>query len=449
MQGIKKFFNKFALYLVSLPFFRRMYSVQVQEQLRILNPTKDKQELTKTYYGEKLSLVFMVFFFGVILLIVVFSEESGSGILLEENRLSRGDYGTDSKVVTLKVVAEEEALPESIISYEVSSRHYSAEEISDYIEKFETECEALILGENESVNQVSYDLQLASTYEGYPMEFEWESGDYSVLDEDGTVYNAALTEPVTVELTAIITYGEQEFEHSFSLRVCPKEYTFQEKWQQALESAIQKADEEQKYTGELVLPGEIAGTNVTYTLGEKENPVVYIAFLILASALLFFGKDNDLKKEVEKRKQEMSLVYPEFISKFLILSGAGMSIRNIFYRLSEDNSLGIYLQRELQLLVRDLNNGVLEKDALDRFGKRSGNALYIKFCALIIQNLKKGTGDLLILLKSESEEAFLLRKNHAKQLGEEAGTKLLAPMMIMLAIVMVLIMIPALLSFQF
>jgi len=43
--------------------------------------------------------------------------------------------------------------------------------------------------------------------------------------------------------------------------------------------------------------------------------------------------------------------------------------------------------------------------------------------------------------------AFELRKNLAKKLGEEAGTKLLLPLFMMLGVVMVMIVVPAFLSF--
>ena len=66
---------------------------------------------------------------------------------------------------------------------------------------------------------------------------------------------------------------------------------------------------------------------------------------------------------------------------------------------------------------------------------------------LLSQNLKKGTAGLLILLKAEALDALEERKRNARRLGEEAGTKLLLPMMIMLVIVMVIIMIPAFWSF--
>ena len=62
---------------------------------------------------------------------------------------------------------------------------------------------------------------------------------------------------------------------------------------------------------------------------------------------------------------------------------------------------------------------------------------------MLSQNLKKGTKGLTSLLNQESDHAFEDRKNFAKQLGEEAGTKMLIPMFLMLAVVLVMIVVPA------
>lgn len=72
---------------------------------------------------------------------------------------------------------------------------------------------------------------------------------------------------------------------------------------------------------------------------------------------------------------------------------------------------------------------------------------YIKLSTLLSQNLRKGSNELMKMLHQEVAEAFEQRKNLAKKLGEEAGTKLLVPMMIMLCVVMVIIMVPAYFSF--
>ena len=62
--------------------------------------------------------------------------------------------------------------------------------------------------------------------------------------------------------------------------------------------------------------------------------------------------------------------------------------------------------------------------------------------------LKKGNKGLCELLERESAEAFAERKNMAQHLGEEVGTKLLFPMLLMLGIVILIIMVPAVLSFE-
>ena len=50
------------------------------------------------------------------------------------------------------------------------------------------------------------------------------------------------------------------------------------------------------------------------------------------------------------------------------------------------------------------------------------------------------------ILRTEMEDAFEMRKNLARRMGEEAGTKLLAPLFLMLGIVMVMIMAPAMMT---
>ena len=52
-----------------------------------------------------------------------------------------------------------------------------------------------------------------------------------------------------------------------------------------------------------------------------------------------------------------------------------------------------------------------------------------------------------MILKEEALKATTERLDQARKKGEQEGTKLLIPMMMMLAVVMILIMIPAYRSF--
>jgi CO dehydrogenase/acetyl-CoA synthase alpha subunit len=102
---------------------------------------------------------------------------------------------------------------------------------------------------------------------------------------------------------------------------------------------------------------------------------------------------------------------------------------------------------EIVMICYELQSGKSETEAYDHLGRRCQVQAYMKLSALLSQNIRKGSNDLQQMLRREADNAFAERKNMARKLGEEAGTKLLLPMMMMLCIVMVLIMIPAYFSF--
>ena len=72
----------------------------------------------------------------------------------------------------------------------------------------------------------------------------------------------------------------------------------------------------------------------------------------------------------------------------------------------------------------------------------------MKMGALLSQNLRKGTKGLGDMLSMEAIEAMEERRNRAKRLGEEAGTKLMIPMVMMLIVVMIIVVVPAFMSIQ-
>ena len=98
---------------------------------------------------------------------------------------------------------------------------------------------------------------------------------------------------------------------------------------------------------------------------------------------------------------------------------------------------------EILYTCRELYSGVSEGLCYEHFGRRTGLQEYIRLSALLAQNLKRGNSTLLERLRSEADKSAEERLQQSKKLGEEAGTKLLVPMILMLAVVMAIIMIPA------
>lgn len=102
-----------------------------------------------------------------------------------------------------------------------------------------------------------------------------------------------------------------------------------------------------------------------------------------------------------------------------------------------------FVYEEMLVTMREMESGMSEVKAYELFGKRVGLLSYMKFSTLLVQNLRKGSDDLLRILEYEAVDAFRERKEQAKALGEKAGTKLLMPMMLMLLIVLSMIIFAA------
>ncbi len=144
--------------------------------------------------------------------------------------------------------------------------------------------------------------------------------------------------------------------------------------------------------------------------------------------------------------------YPDLVTKTTLLINAGMTIHSALLRIYSDyaHSHNVahfhYLYKELGLTLAQIENGVPQSCAYSEFGNRVGLPCYIKFGSLLEQNLKKGNRELSTMLSSEAMAAIDSKKRLLKEKGEKASTKLLLPMIMIFAVILILIMIPAFLN---
>ena len=173
-------------------------------------------------------------------------------------------------------------------------------------------------------------------------------------------------------------------------------------------------------------------------------------------ALLLHAKVNSDKQHLaKKREQQLLLDYSEVVSKLVVYIGAGLTLRNSWERIVAGYDAGVKegkrgvrpVYEEMMKTVSQLSSGVSESRAFGEFGRRCGLQSYLKLSALLEQSQKNGSRQLRQSLELEMISAFEQRKNLAKKLGEEAGTKLLIPLLLMLGVVMAMIVLPAFLSF--
>ena len=156
--------------------------------------------------------------------------------------------------------------------------------------------------------------------------------------------------------------------------------------------------------------------------------------------------------------RQMKIDYPQIINKFNLYIRAGMTIRRAWFCIAQDyekkqgeKDKGICRRKAYEEMVRTMHQiqgGIPEGECYEKYGIRCEISAYRKFGTMLAQNLRKGSGGLTELLTREAEDAFEDRKNLAKKLGEEAGTKLMIPLFLMLIVVFAIVIIPAFLSIK-
>lgn len=370
--------------------------------------------------------------------------------------IPRNSYGEGTKTARVRAMAEdgEEA---GDIEVTISERAYTAEEIQELFQRSIRWLDTKILGENESPDRIEKDMELVTEIKGEPIDVSWELDRYDVMNVYGEINEDGLKEEgIPVKLSAVLTYRERKEEQALyecMVMVCPETLNEKERFLQSLKEEITKNDEETRTKSVFMLPGRIGGREVHfYPVMETRGYVLMIMAALILCLVHALDRQN-AEKETEKRRRQMRLDYPEIVSKLTLLLGAGMTVKRAWKRIAEDygkkaGAQKRYAYEEMLYTCREMESGVTESESYERFGRRCGLQEYIKLGALLSQNLRKGTKGLKELIRIEAVQAFEERKARAKRLGEEAGTKLLMPMFLMLLVVLVIVIVPAFLSIQ-
>lgn len=385
---------------------------------------------------------------GILIAIISLLLPVGGGSVKGNNRIPRQEYGGGETNVSLIAISE---YGETEVEYQVPERTYTEEEIMEMLPDFQEQLTLVVGRESEGQDGIIGDLNLVEEMEGYPFYITWSTDRSDLIGSAGNI-KQEIAEDTLVVLTAEFEYEEWAFEYSFPVMLKPQEYTAVEEWVRNLESSLKRADEESKNLQYMDLPASVNGKAVKWE-EKKSNKGIKIGGFCIVAAFLFFFSDSVEKKEQEKKRlEQIRKVYPEFVLKCAMLIGAGMTIRQTFQRLAglyaNNSKVNNPLYEEILIGVRELENGVSERQVYEGFGHRCGLRETEKLGSMLSGNLRKGSEGLKCALRETAKEAMEMQKEQIRKKGEMAGTKLLFPMLILLLIVMVIIMIPAFSTFS-
>ena len=426
----------------------------------------DKPEVhSRIYWCKRISLVLAVFSLFQLVSLVTCLVEAGESAVMEEAYIKRPGFGEGSSEVELEVMAEHlensgdsSKLPGTRkVIIKVKEQAYTSAEIKQIFDQAESYLKKEVLGENESAELIYQKLNFVDTIPDTGIQVDWIPQDYGLIRSDGTLCNEGIAEKgIQSTVTAVMTYGETKQNTVMTFTIMPKSYTEDELFGMRLKKALEAYSEKTATDEWMELPVILEQYRLLWSEQKKKSTPAIILLGFLFGAFVWIYEDRELDKRLKKRREQMLLDYPEIMNKFTLLINAGMTIRQAFIKIAEDyaNQLSHrgsekrYAYEEMLVTVHELQLGANECNSYEQYGKRIGLMEYTKFSSLMSQNLKKGTRGFTDSLMQEAREAFENRKETAKRLGEEAGTKLLIPMLLLMLLVFLIILIPAFISFR-
>ena len=338
------------------------------------------------------------------------------------------------------------------VTLEIGALEYEETRIDALHQAAEAYLEETVPGENEGFFKVTKDLYFPEKLPETASGIYWSTDAPWIITSQGEVINEELSGTETVSITAEITYGAECRYFTRTVTVYPAEYTADEARYRAIQSELERQEEASRTTERFQLPDTVLGYRVKQE--EKQNFGAG-AFLVLLAVtvpmLLYSGYFGSLDTRRKKRKELAEGYYTEFVTKLSLMLAAGVSVRQAFFRMAEEYEQYYgekhVLAAELKVTRQELDNGHSEAAAYEAFGRRIGVLAYRRMASLLTQNVSRGVQGIRILLLQEAKEVMAQERANIKVKGEQAGTKLLFPMMGLLFLVFAILLVPAFRTF--
>lgn len=189
----------------------------------------------------------------------------------------------------------------------------------------------------------------------------------------------------------------------------------------------------------------LLGAVVNLALGD---PLVGLIIALGLGTLLPYVALKELENKVQKRHRTIAMDMPGLVNKIIILTGAGLTLQSALSKITKEMYSDRVLYQELKHVMTMIDTGESADIAFHHMVIRCNMVEVRRLIAVIIQNIHRGGSDVSAALKEIGEELWRTRKATALRVAEEASTKILFPMMLMLFAVILLVIAPAIQSMQ-
>lgn len=405
--------------------------------------------------SRKQQILIILVFIGLGILMYI---KDKAGLTLEY--VDRGEAGSGSYETTVEYELEGDTKKREI-KLQVPDRQLTNKEQDKYLKKAYKEAKKNFLANNKDLDHLTEKVIMAESYQDGLVKAYWtverlykpdiEFGE-EIIDSSGNIDDSLVDEKGTeLEFIVQLECQNKTLIKTFTGRVYPRDRDDIEKVQWQLEKNIQSLLNKDRQKNSVKLPKTTDGRSIKWKKPQSRTYLLMIFLGIITAVAIEFKAKEDGVKQLKRRKEQLQIDYPDFVSKIALLLGTGMTMDAVWKRIGENYKLQrenksqtkreVY--EELWISLRQLEEGTGEVKVYEEFGDRCDLPEYRRLSSYISQNLRKGTRELTAILENEAETAMEKRRSLVRKYGEEAGTKMLFPMMIMLGVVIAIIIIPA------
>ncbi|MCG7410015.1 type II secretion system F family protein [Paenibacillus sp. ACRRX] len=170
----------------------------------------------------------------------------------------------------------------------------------------------------------------------------------------------------------------------------------------------------------------------------------------LLALLLILARVKDVLNKAERKRQELQMELPELLSKLTLLVQAGETVQKALYTCVQRKSRQLEhpLYKELDRMMKDVQNGYAFVQALEQFSKRCATQEVAMFSTTLLINQRRGGASFVLAMEELGRQLWDKRKAVARKRGEEASTKLILPMMLMFLVILAVVGGPAFLMMK-
>ena len=325
------------------------------EQLRRIHAGMEEPELFCLYYSRMGSVMAGILMAGLLVMAAGCTLHD-HGELIESYYVERSDVAGGEKSLSFQA---DNGAEEREITVKIPEREYTRKEREKAFAEVKKKIKKALPGENPSLEKVTKPLTLLGSVPGYAIDIVWELGEEGLIGEDGSIENDGMTEPVQREITAVLSYGEEEQRMVQMITVYPGEQSPSQAFWASWEKLWSELEESSRTENYVMLPKKVAGKLLTY----QQNHFSIFGFampgMICLILLVPLWHQSRTREEIRKRREQLREDYPEFVEHFVLLIGAGLTVRGTWERIVRDyqsrQGQRHYVYEEMALSLREMD----------------------------------------------------------------------------------------------